>query len=621
MLTFDDVVLIRDAFVQKWRAYDMRNKRPTGLFKGKADELPEYYPGYRSAVEMLEQIEIHADKLRFPDKLFANRSPNETDVEFKYRKANYKNTTAPVFVDYVNTVSRANSDQNWSFKADEDLYNYVSSGPPIYGSLYYFLRNYLTPLKAKDANGIIAVQPYQVKTSTDAEGNTVVSDELIEPVPIYYSSRDVVGQGAGWYLVKSAEKSEVMHNGKSEKKGLVLFLFDSQSIYRIEQTGKYIDYEFTAPFVWYPHGLGYVPCIKLKGMPALNENGIIYVSPFSSAADLLDLCLLDESNLFAIKATTVYNYKVAIGTPCTFERGGERCRDGQIFDSNLNGGVGGMTDCPACHGAGLRPRMSPFGVMLINPGNTFNPDGDKGLGGDYLRLISPPIEAPKFIQEQIEKNEHRARKILHLPDADSSVTGNEGATATGSLNKARSTYSFIKPISDQTFEIYEFIISTINKMRYSEPQKFDLSPPQSFDIITPSDMLAVIGELSELNLPPALITAYIDKYVSSLMYTSDDAMNVFKLIMNEDLLLSMSCEDVNLRVSGNMIEKWRDTLHYGGMQILTRLIEDNANFFSQPYDTQREQFIQAAKDATIQSGLTPAEMAAEEMRKIASFGV
>lgn len=570
---------------------------------------PEYYPGYHAAVDMMEQIEVHASKNKFPAKLFISRAPNETDQEYAYRKANYKNTTHPVFTDYINTISRSLSDQNWSFSADEDLSEYIYN-LPTHISLEQYFKDFIPGLKTIDANGIIAIEPSEVKYRRDSEGAilldeqgaAMISDEQIDPVPVYYSCARIVAQNIGeWYAVISHKKSVVEYGGKPEKSGIIIQIFDNENIYEFRQIGKRIDYTFSPISIIYRHGLGRVNAEKLKGVPALYEDKVIYFSPFSSAADLLDLCLLDESNLTAVKATTIYNYKVAIGTPCTFQRDGHSCNDGKLFDPLYNGGVGGEIKCPGCDGNGLRPRMSPFGILLINPGSTIS-EGDRGISGDYLKLIGPPVEAPKLLREEIEKNERRARKMIHLPDADSAVVGDEGKTATGSLNKARATYAFIKPISDQMFDLYEFMISAINSMRFSTPLNFTLIKPQSFDIQTPTDYLAIIGELNSLGLPPSLVSAHIDQYLSSLMYTSPEKEAIFKLLFKEDLLLAMSREDINLRLTAEKIEPWRDTLHQSGLQLIEGLIREDEQFLFREYSDQRDALIQAAKDATITGG-------------------
>ena len=62
----------------------------------------------------------------------------------------------------------------------------------------------------------------------------------------------------------------------------------------------------------------------------------------------------------------------------------------------------------------------------------------------------------------------------------------------------------------------------------------------------------------------------------------------------------MTRDDVNLRVTAKMIEPWRDTLHYGGLQIINFLVDQNPNFFEQDYATQRDQFIKQAQEWTKQ---------------------
>ena len=75
-------------------------------------------------------------------------------------------------------------------KADPELFNYVNNEVPKYGSTEAFLRNFLPSLKGKDANGIIAIQPYNIPLVQDQNGNVVrdengiaiVSDEPISPL-------------------------------------------------------------------------------------------------------------------------------------------------------------------------------------------------------------------------------------------------------------------------------------------------------------------------------------------------------------------------------------------------------------------------------------------------------
>ncbi len=92
---------------------DIMKKHKNTLKKTSDNDLPEYHSTYSHSVEMKQAIEIHVVPGKKPDKLIANRAPNQTDQEYNYAKNNYQQTTLPVFLDSVHTMQRAFSDNNW----------------------------------------------------------------------------------------------------------------------------------------------------------------------------------------------------------------------------------------------------------------------------------------------------------------------------------------------------------------------------------------------------------------------------------------------------------------------------------------------------------------------------
>ena len=135
--------------------------------------IPEYYSGYRKAVKQMRRISPHANVDVFPAELFAHRAPNQSDEEANYLRNTYRCTTHPVLVDYVNSVSQGLNEGNWSWEfanedGDIDLFqDYLQSGVPVYGSIEVFVKTMLPALKAKDANGVLAVKPRSFKTVID----------------------------------------------------------------------------------------------------------------------------------------------------------------------------------------------------------------------------------------------------------------------------------------------------------------------------------------------------------------------------------------------------------------------------------------------------------------------
>jgi hypothetical protein len=584
-LSSEDIQKIVNRFAAKRKGWEqMTQSTPLNpISKQRAgSQYPEYWSGYNYAAKMYDSILPHSRSDVYPEHLLSVRAPNQTDAQAQYIKANYKATTLSVFEDFRATISRAFADQNWSIKyngeidprfGEETFQQYVNNEIEKFGSLEMFVKNMLPTLKLVDANGIIAIEPEDIEYFDEENGQEqMISNELLRPMPKYYNCKNIVGQKFGeYYLVICDDHSYVKVGSKMEESGIVLELYDQNAIYRIEQVGKKSDMTFGEPVLYFQHNLGYVPCIKLMGAPQLINDEIAFQSPFITAVPLLDQVVLDESYLQMSKATSAFPFMVALGEICEFiDREGNKCNDGQIFDP-VNGGY---RTCGSCSGSGVKSRFSPTGMLLIKPRTSLS-EGDTGLSGEYLKFVSPPMDTLIFLRSEIEQQMAKSRRILHLPSSDESGTIGEASTATGSLNKMRSLYAFIKPISDQLFTIYEFCLVTIGNMRYGELfGGVNLVYPTSFDISTPSDYLSVISEGMKAGVPPSITFSNVYNYIRAIHYTDDETSAIYDLIINADELLLMSNADVLARLASGTVEKWQDVLHNSAPQLVMELIRD-----------------------------------------------
>jgi hypothetical protein len=531
---------------------------------------------------MYDSILPHTRPDIYPAHLLSVRAPNQTDAQAEYIRANYKPTTLSVFEDFKATISRAFADQNWSIRYSPELepifgedtfQRYVNQEIERFGSLEAFVKTMLPTLKLIDPNGIIAIEPNDVDTFENEDGEEIISNELINPMPEYYSCKSIVGQKYGeYYMVITDDYSKVRNGSKEEKSGIVLEIYDTMNIWKVYQIGKKSDYTFSEPELYYSHNLGYVPAQKLQGMPQLIGGEINFQSPFITAVPLLDQVILDESYLQISKATSAFPFMVALGEICEFtDREGNKCQDGQIFDP-INGGY---RTCSSCNGSGVKSRFSPTGMLLIKPKTALS-EGDSALSGEYLKFVSPPMDTLNFLRTEIEQQMSKARRILHLPSSDETGTIGEASTATGSLNKLRALYAFIKPISDQLFNLYEFCLVTMGRMRYGENfGGVNLVYPTSFDISTPSDYLAVISEGVKAGVPPSITFSNVYNYIKAIHYTDEETSAVYDLILNADELLLMSSADIALRVANGTIEKYQDVIHHSAPQLIMELIRNH----------------------------------------------
>jgi len=628
-LSTEDIDKIVRRFAYQYKGWETASKsspiNPVTKERTGVTQYPEYWPGYNYAAKMYDSILPHTRPDIYPAHLLSVRAPNQTDAQAEYIRANYKPTTLSVFEDFKATISRAFADQNWSIRytpelepifGDDTFQRYVNNEIEKFGSLESFVKTMLPTLKLIDPNGIIAISPEDVETIENEEGEEVISNELIKPMPEYYSCKSIVGQKFGeYYMVISDDKSEVKAGSKMEHSGLVLEIYDTEAIWKVYQYGKKSDMTFSEPVLYYQHNLGYVPAQKLQGTPQLINGEIAFQSPFITAVPLLDQVILDESYLQISKATSAFPFMVALGEICEFiDREGNKCQDGQIFDP-INGGY---RTCSSCNGSGVKSRFSPTGMLLIKPKTALS-EGDSALSGEYLKFVSPPMDTLNFLRTEIEQQMAKARRILHLPSSDESGTIGEASTATGSLNKLRALYAFIKPISDQLFNLYEFCLVTMGQMRYGEFfGGVNLVYPTSFDISTPSDYLAVISEGVKAGVPPSITFSNVYNYIRAIHYTDEETSAIYDLIINADELLLMSSADIALRVANGTVEKYQDVIHHSAPQLIMELIrnyiptEDAPRFIDLPMSEQIAALNRLASDK-IGTQLDPIQQAQQEL--------
>lgn len=566
----------------------------------------EYYPGYSIAKEWKERILIHSESNGFPEHLFRHRSPNMDAKEFHYIKHNFKRVTLPVFTDYLSTIGRATIDSNWSITFQEDDADIKEAGLTLQQyiddiELENYWKEIIPSIKTKDANGIIAIKS-NFEYLLDETGQPILDDEgeivfddtkLPSPYPFYYPCDKVLAYVRDRYtLVLTDEYSEVMYGNRKEKTGHVFEYYDQNEIWRIVQVGNKIDWEFEWQLLD-RHNWGRVPVMQLLGIPNIMENRIVYQSPFLFATDILDLVLLNSSNLQVSINSCVYPYRVMVGYPCDFENDNGRCDDGQLREMGTGNVIGG---CPACGGSGLKDRMSPSGTLLLNPKDPKTGESTMGAGQNHLYYVSPETNTLEFLENKIAQDENKARRIIFLQSSNSNVKGTEGDTALGKAIDEKNKYAFIKGVSEQLFEILEFMIDAIGWQRYGDKyKKPHIVEPVTFDFKTAESYMIELSEAIKNGLPPYVIHLIIYKFVQTYFYSDERGEQAFKLILATDRIVTLSQEAINTGLSNGTIEKWESILHDSCITFINELYQENPDFFTQEMAMQQEQLESKAR--------------------------
>ena len=597
MLLSEQVLSIALSVIELSKPYE---DRYTGEIKKKEGNYPEYWNGYNDAVNNLNKIKVHSEKGFFPHEMFEKRSPNQTDEELKWIKDNYKQTTLTVFNDFINTRGRAWHKSNWSLKLNEEnsLFDgntfgeYIEDGLEVFGSLEYVMKDVIPVLKAKDAEGVISIKPNKINLIENEDGSFSLDDRvLLEPQIKYFDSSKIVYQNEGRFMIETGEKSIVEYNGNKKPMGRVFEFYDESNIWRIEQVGKKVDYEFKINLFLF-HDLGYTPVHKLMGIPRIDNNTVNWESPFLHAVDLLDLVLLDGSHLAMSKAKSVYPVRVMAANECEHEEGGIRCNNGSLmyFDEKLGTEI--SKTCSSCGGSGLIHRVSPLGELLFNPKEL-----DEGNAGrSLLEYVSPSVTTLEFLDAQMKGNEETARKILHLNTTGQKANGREDVTATSKALENKALMAFIKSIAEQEFYLFDWALTTIGKMRYGEQfAGYNLNKPTSFDFTTEEDYINQIARAKESGVPPIALRFILVKYVKSVFGSNESQSKVIDLVVSVDRLLELDSEEIDVKRASGLIADWEDVIHSSGVSLVSELIDLNDNFLELPLDQKKEQLIALAK--------------------------
>jgi len=573
----------------------------------------EFYNGYGLSVKWLNQIRVHAQKGVYPYELFMKQAPNQTPAEADYVRANYKQTTIQVFKDMVDTYGRAYHENNWSIQyvTDADQYintnttlqQYLDSEFPEYGSLDNFVFTFLPPLKMMDAMGVVAVLPYDIPV-IEKDGEQIIDPEqLIKPYTKFYHTTRVLAYDINYAVIESEELSSVEYNVKEVYDGLVFYIFDDEWIYKAIQVGKKIDYQFEV-VEWFNHATGIVPVKRVDGISIQIDETMMQQSPFLYATDILDEVLLDSALLRGIKPTCTYPFRVMVGEYCEFSirDNGEQlvCDNGYHYRAD-----GTKSICPECNGTGAKDRVSPYGTLLIKPqkgtsqGDTVTPDR-------AMYYASPSTETPVFLRNEIAQGMAMAYDILHLKKTDNKVQGSAGLTATEVASDQKSLIAGIKQNSVQLFDLYEWCIDVIGLMRYGENyRKPTIKRPVNYDFYLESDYMAQINEAIASKQPPFVIQSILYKYLQTQYYPDVKGQKVFNLISQTDRLMTMTLDEINMKLAKGLVDKWEVVLHDSAINFVNGLMMENQEFLEQDFDIQMQLLIAKAKEVadsiTIQS--------------------
>ncbi len=345
--------------------------------------------------------------------------------------------------------------------------------------------------------------------------------------------------------------------------------------------------------------------IHMMGTPSAQNDGLVWTSPFSASAGLLNVALLTEHQLRASETKLMFPVRVMIGDPCDFYdvQHGARCTDGMI--AWHEGDKRFEKQCTACGGTGHKNRISPFGELIINADpNSTKPDAVTASGA--LAYASPSTETSRFMREEVNSYITAARSVMHL-DAETPMSGGQQQSATQSGLNAKARAAFVKPICDQLFTIFDFGIRCTGKMlRGPEWSDYSLRVPVEYDLRTDADFIATIAEAGRSDLPVFVRSMLVSEFIASRHADDAETLSGANALGIADRMSMMGEQAVAAEVASGRAAPWEVLLHYNGLALLIQALEEQG--FSDLSDLKKAERLRelARSQATANSSFTPA---------------
>jgi hypothetical protein len=563
---------------------EREKNRPRSKYDTRQEEKEGFSDLHQLLIDEQEKLDWHINGT-FPEKVFNQIAPNQTREEQLYIQANYEPETLDVYVDFSNTIKRGTHNYSIDYpEIGEPLQDYCDDLPK-FGTVEAYALQTWPDIQEAQPNGVTVAMP-KFQTLQTEEGQVQVADEPMDVIFYNYGVERVVLRKEDEYLLLiSDEKSIVEYNGKRSEKGLVLLYFDRNSIFRIVQVGKFVDFEFETS-IYLQHDLGLSLWRTNRGAVRLINNQMAWKSHFMPAIAHLNRAVLDQSNLLITKRKSVFPTRVRVEERCDYQGHEGTCEDGMLYNSD---GISTQTTCPSCHGTG-RKSFNAFTEVIVRPRSDRPGDNDVQTGlnaTNALAYVSPPVDTPNLLRKEIDTYMMKAREVLHLK-TDPTRVGSVTATERGI--DLKSTYAFIKPISQQIFEMLEWCIDKIRIIRFgpgTEEMMPSINVPVDFDLKTSSDWLTEIAEAKKNNLPPIVISTLLYNYLRNLEFTDGQFAEIFELLARVDRLMGVSEVSLQSKIMNGLASREEDVIHVSGIDIIMELVEENPNFLTLPYPEQK----------------------------------
>lgn len=541
---------------------------------------PKRHKFYGEAVDAMENMGVHMTG-DDPKKLLDIKRPNEDSEAKKYRLDSYKPKTKSSASKATSIINRIYNERLFSITfpenpsqlvSDEDiLQTYLTEEMPLYVSLINFLKTVFTKMHLKDANGLVGVLPKKFD---------VDDDEIFKPIPIFYTSEELVDFEDGEYYTILREKKKKQSGINATKQKIIIYTTDKIIVLAREKTGD----EWIVK-VDHPHNFGFPPAFRVGGIvidthpPQLFESYIAGVLPHWD----------DAVAMLSDKAAAMVNHVYPEKWEFTIDCDNDGCQNGEV---TVRGASTENTTikCPICKGSGKKTTKGPFDIYQVNK-DSLNPDSP---------LVTPPggymekeLESTKLLIIEAEKEIHKGFDAINM-DIINDVGENQSGIA--KVIDRQDLDGFLDVYSGHVFKfVIPNIILNITMWRYWEIYKHSMDlikdtlpvikEPTTFDVFSITLLTEELEKLSKAGVGGSFLLG-IQKDIIDKRFTDEFTKNFFNTILDVDPISHLTNDDI--MVQSRAIGQTEMYIHTYSRDLVEESMSTTKGFLSLPLQEKKE---------------------------------
>lgn len=510
-------------------------------------ELNEYingkrHPGYEKACYLYHALRRPAEG-EYPQEAIEIRRDKESETIKDFRKKIWVEVSKETISQILTCLSKIRRSSDWSVEfpkeqpsfipEDETLRNYTEKYFPFYTTFESWtfsvlLKNYLI-----DPNAVVLVAPLNPE---------VQANEYLKPYPIIYNSHQVLDYKENEYAVFEVKKKiykNGMDTGMEQKKYIVV---DTQFITTYKQTQNgFIQDEV------YAHGLGVLPCFKMRGRFFKNYDGYtINESPIQTVAPRLKEFDREYSDLQAEVFQHTHSEKWQWATQLCLYCSKNGISTGRLVEKKTKKEV----TCPQCHGMG-QVSASPYQNIVIRPSKKNIGEQDAPI--PPAGYIEKTTDIVKIQDERCDKHAYKALCSINMQFL-MQVPQNQSGYAKDVDREELNNFAY--GVAEDIIWMMDRLYYLFAKYRYrakadgqvlNDDEIQELLPtvavPEKFDLLSSNYLIDERQKATTAKVNP-LILAFMDfEYASKHFYNEPEMRDLLKLCIKLDTMPGLTPDE------------------------------------------------------------------------------